>query len=847
MLRNRKAILPLLAVIFILFFDASLSAQCGAGKIPATINGYASILTVDNSFGPSGINSLGAPNGNGTNFSTGGQSFVIDLIDTVRAGQTYSITWRQYPGQSGTSTLNWSESLDGVTFTVHPSSGTGTTNERYFTTDFVAATDTRFIRFFSSDTYDLSIDAVYYSATKCLSSSCGPGLTSRVISGNGYYTDQASVSNPGNANYVPDGLGALFNAGSDRIVLRLPYAIPSGQHYQVIWRPSEDGAQMRIRESGNGSAWSPVKFSTSSSASSVFLMYTETTGTVTRYIEISGANNLDFYLDGIVFHAIACDPAAPDLDVDGTFEFCASPVPIAPGLVITDPENQKIRSAYVQFWDGFVPTEDRLSCTNDNGITSSYNSTYGVLSLTGEATTSEYQSVLRSLLYNNTSGTPTTGAREIIISLERYNPATGHYYIFVPNANISWAVARLQSYRTRLFGLQGYLVTVTSDLENNFLLHQMTGNTWLGGSDFYTNEGDWYWMTGPEAGTMFWQGDESGSELTYANWNPGTEPNNYNNIDEVFAHIYPTGSSEPGTWNDERANYNAAAYYVEFGDMPGDPALDITGTVNVNVVTGTPVSPSITGSNSVCPDAAPVTYSTTNVPGHNYFWEVTGGNILGGQGSNSITVDWGIINPGTVKVTESIGGACSVTTPDYSVFIGDNINPTITCPANIINVPANAGQCYATGVALGTPTSADNCGVASVTNNAPVQFPVGTTTVIWTVTDVNGRTATCNQTVTVVDTQDPTITCAVPAASYAADAGQCYYTVVGTALDPTATGDNCAVQSVVNNYNSTATLAGAQFPVGTTTVIWTVTDIHGNDTQCQYDVVVSDTQDPTIT
>ena len=111
-----------------------------------------------------------------------------------------------------------------------------------------------------------------------------------------------------------------------------------------------------------------------------------------------------------------------------------------------------------------------------------------------------------------------------------------------------------------------------------------------------------------------------------------------------------------------------------------------------------------------------------------------------------------------------------------------------------------------------------------------MQFPVGTTTVIWTVTDNNGRTATCNQTVTVVDTQDPTITCAIPAASYTADAGECYYTVPGTALDPTATGDNCAVASVINNYNSTATLAGAQFPVGTTTVIWTITDIHGNDT-----------------
>ena len=144
------------------------------------------------------------------------------------------------------------------------------------------------------------------------------------------------------------------------------------------------------------------------------------------------------------------------------------------------------------------------------------------------------------------------------------------------------------------------------------------------------------------------------------------------------------------------------------------------------------------------------------------------------------------------------------------------------------------------------PTSTlDNCGVASVINNFNststlngAQFPVGTTTVIWTVTDVNGRTATCQYDVVVIDTQNPTITCAVPAASYNADAGLCVYTVPNNSLNPTSTLDNCGVASVINNFNSTSTLNGAQFPVGTTTVIWTVTDVNGRTATCQYDVVV---------
>ena len=56
------------------------------------------------------------------------------------------------------------------------------------------------------------------------------------------------------------------------------------------------------------------------------------------------------------------------------------------------------------------------------------------------------------------------------------------------------------------------------------------------------------------------------------------------------------------------------------------------------------------------------------------------------------------------------------------------------------------------------PTVSDNCEVASITNNAPDQFDVGTTTVIWTVTDVAGNTGTCEQLVTVEDNEDPTIT-----------------------------------------------------------------------------------------
>jgi Secretion system C-terminal sorting domain/SprB repeat/HYR domain len=104
-------------------------------------------------------------------------------------------------------------------------------------------------------------------------------------------------------------------------------------------------------------------------------------------------------------------------------------------------------------------------------------------------------------------------------------------------------------------------------------------------------------------------------------------------------------------------------------------------------------------------------------------------------------------------VTDANG--CISVTSGTIISIPDTTRPTITAPASV-TVCANTG-CTATGVLLGSPITADNCAVASVTNNAPAAFPLGTTTVIWTVTDGSGNTATASQIVIVNDCTAPTI------------------------------------------------------------------------------------------
>lgn len=85
------------------------------------------------------------------------------------------------------------------------------------------------------------------------------------------------------------------------------------------------------------------------------------------------------------------------------------------------------------------------------------------------------------------------------------------------------------------------------------------------------------------------------------------------------------------------------------------------------------------------------------------------------------------------------------------VTVVDSEPPSISCPANVI-VSAPQGLHFASGVALGEPIVADNCSVASVTNNASTTFPVGSTVVTWSVTDGSGNSSFCQQTVTVQGT-----------------------------------------------------------------------------------------------
>src|SRR5207237_6639434 len=75
-------------------------------------------------------------------------------------------------------------------------------------------------------------------------------------------------------------------------------------------------------------------------------------------------------------------------------------------------------------------------------------------------------------------------------------------------------------------------------------------------------------------------------------------------------------------------------------------------------------------------------------------------------------------------------------------------------------VPESNFTSHTATVNPGTPTVSDNCtptanlvvtGTRSDSQSLSSPYPVGTTTIHWTVTDCSGNSATCDQTITVVN------------------------------------------------------------------------------------------------
>jgi len=200
------------------------------------------------------------------------------------------------------------------------------------------------------------------------------------------------------------------------------------------------------------------------------------------------------------------------------------------------------------------------------------------------------------------------------------------------------------------------------------------------------------------------------------------------------------------------------------------------------------------------------------------------GDVDGGANTANFIVrkrngSWATTTAGTRTATTT--QATGMTS--FSDFqVGEISVLNVTCPANF-TVGNDAGLCQATVSYTGSQAATSTSTPAPTITYAPGgPFTVGsTTTVTATATNINGN-VNCTFDVTVSDTEAPVIT------GCPANIDICDFTP--TWADPTVN-DNCSVLSFTSDYNS-----GDLFPLGTTTVTYTATDIHGNTSTCQFTV-----------
>ncbi len=226
--------------------------------------------------------------------------------------------------------------------------------------------------------------------------------------------------------------------------------------------------------------------------------------------------------------------------------------------------------------------------------------------------------------------------------------------------------------------------------------------------------------------------------------------------------------------------------------------------------------------------------------------------------NNINTISWNITGTsGPVSGTGNISNlAFSLGTSTVVYTVTDNFGATETCSFDVTitdqespvisNIPTDTTVECDNVPSVATLTALDQCdGVTNVSliSESVAAGPIPGSSIItrtWFTIDVAGNIATANQTITVIDTTAPTITCPADVSTFSTTSPICGANVFWTI--PTAI-DNCD-----SNPQVTSSFAPNDFfPLGTTVVTYYTEDNAGNIDSCKFNIVVSDIEVPVFT
>lgn len=369
------------------------------------------------------------------------------------------------------------------------------------------------------------------------------------------------------------------------------------------------------------------------------------------------------------------------ISATGNQAFCTgNPINIVTDFSITDPNSSTIQSFFIQISVGYQKGFDKLKLvTFHPSILAIWNDDEGKLTLLSimggtQMLLSDLESAVKDVVFT-TSATTIVPEKKFSLTIAdaNYLPETDHFYKFIPNVGITWKQAKTEAENLPLFyGRKGYLATLTSGIEADFAGKQASGTGWIGASD-EENEGEWKWVTGPEAGTVFWIGQVNGTPIGYSKWN-NFEPNDTNN-NEDYAHITDPSVGIKGAWNDlpnagdaPGTLYHPQGYIVEFGGMPDDIPTNIHAITRIYI-------PQIetTTDATICESGISEISATASEGDILWFENQTGGNSV--ESGNNFTTPF--LTSTTIYYAAVSVNGCT-TSPRKAVTITVNPRPSIT-------------------------------------------------------------------------------------------------------------------------------------------------------------------------
>ena len=491
-------------------------------------------------------------------------------------------------------------------------------------------------------------------------------------------------------------------------------------------------------------------------------------------------------------------------------------------------------------------------------------------------TQANVNSALATLQYKATAiGTADTITVATFASGAAFDASSGRIYEVVNNGtNINWELARCKAKysnsdvtysgtstlnddrctssttltRRTSSGLKGYLATITSLAEHEFLKTKLNDVGWIGGADT-DSEGTFIWMDGPEAGQVFFTPGQSSRRGSFTvsgsvpgfsygenrfNYFSNGEPNNSGGAEDFAEFGFGNDGDVGRSWNDCQNACGRSKYVIEYGGEGGETLQGASGTIAVRTAPTAPtsVSPTAGALQASLTWAAPSSAGGTPVTGYLVEYKASGGSWVTatantGSATTSYTVTGlsagttytfrvsAINNAGTSAASTESSGV-SINKANQSITFSSLGTSSKTYPYSQVLSMSTSGSTGAGGItfAIVAGGSATSCTLSNSSASATITASTsGTCLVAATIaTDANYNAATSsNLTFSFAKAAQSAITITTTAATYGSNltlassggstgdsynyskvSGNC--SLSGAVLTPTATG-SCVVQS----------------------------------------------------